>query len=87
MARQDVEAFVQSLKDFEERLPPAQQAMLQTILDAAQQNDTAGYAKRTRTETNQGAEQGDEARWERLAEWLNKAQGDEDTEGFGFKRS
>lgn len=70
---EEVEAFVQQLREFHGVLPPARRTMLESILDAAQGSDTSGYGRRF-----YGYED-----WESLTNWLGQA---EDTEGYG-KRS
>ena len=100
--RADAQAFVESLKTFNDTLPPEQRAMLGTILDAAQQDETSGYGRRfplrgeedetagygRRTpRSDEGPEQGKEERWGRLVEWLGASEGGEDeTEGFSIRK-
>ena len=44
---EEVEAFVDKLKDFHSSLEESGQAMLGTILEGAQGGDTGGYAMRS----------------------------------------
>jgi hypothetical protein len=74
-SREEVEGFVSKLKDFHGSLSESEQAMLDTILDSAQ-GETGGYGRRNR---------GDEASWNDMVGWIEE-QGEEETQGFGFKR-
>ena len=87
MATHDVTTFVQSLKDFEANLPPAQRALLQHIIASAQQSDeTTGYGfKGPRTET---PEQDDETMGYGVKCPRTEQQPtthDDDTAGYGFR--
>ena len=86
MATHDVDSFVQALKDFHGTLPPAQQAMLETILNAAQQaSDTTGYGyKWPRTEPDQPPQLGDETvGYGRGLPRTEEAQPGDETAGYG----
>ena len=74
VSHEEVEGFVAKLRDFHGSLDPAGQAMLETILASAQ-GETGGYARIRR---------GDEAPWNDLVGWIEE-QGEEDTQGFGFR--
>jgi hypothetical protein len=71
---QEVEGFVQKLRDFHDQLDPAGQAMLGTILDGAVAGETGGFLWRHRSG-------GGQEPWEDLVGWIED-QGEEDTQGF-----
>jgi hypothetical protein len=66
---QEVEGFVQKLRDFHTSLSESERAMLETVLEGAQGGETGGYAIRVRFD------------WNDLAGWIEN-QGEEDTQGF-----
>jgi hypothetical protein len=74
---QEVEGFVTKLRDFHGSLGESEQAMLETIVQSAQSQDTGAYAARVRFSSQGGG-------WEDLVGWIED-QGEEDTQGFGFK--
>jgi hypothetical protein len=71
---EEVEGFVEKLRDFHGSLEEGEQAMLETIVQSAQGQDTGGYVVR-RTFSSQGGG------WEDLVGWI-ETQGEEDTQGF-----
>jgi hypothetical protein len=75
-SHEQVEAFVGKLRNFYGSLDESEQAMLGTILDEARGGDTGGYIL---------ARRGDEAAWNDLVGWIEE-QGEEDTQGFAFRR-
>jgi hypothetical protein len=66
---EEVEGFVEKLRDFHGSLSESEQAMLGTIVQSAQGEETGGYALRVRWD------------WNDLAGWIEN-QGEEDTQGF-----
>ena len=76
---EEVEGFVSKLRDFHDSLDPAGQAMLGTILESAQGADTGAYGWRL-PRYGRGSQEG----WNDLIGWI-ESQGDEDTQGFGFR--
>jgi hypothetical protein len=74
---QEVEEFVGKLRGFHDSLDPAGQAMLETIVQSAQSQDTGGYTVR-RTFSSQGGG------WEDLVGWIEQGS-DEDTQGFAAR--
>jgi hypothetical protein len=86
-SHEEVEGFVTKLRDFYGSLGASEQAMLGTILEAAQAGDTGGYAFKARryedpTEADAGSESS--SGWNDLIGWIEE-QGDEDTQGFAMK--
>jgi hypothetical protein len=85
---EEVEAFVGKLRDFYRSLSESEQAMLVSILEGAQAKDTGGYAVRWKGrygEPEEGStEQESFSGWNDLIGWV-ESQGDEDTQGFGFR--
>ena len=69
-SREQVEEFVGKLKGFHDSLPEAEQAMLGTILQSAQGQDTGGYGYR-------GYD------WKELVGFLTEG---DDTQGFRAAR-
>ena len=84
-AHEEVEAFVDKLRDFHGSLDEPEQAMLGTILEAAQGGETGGYLKIRRrygdAEQEGGSEQESSSGWNDLIGWIEE-QGEEDTQGF-----
>lgn len=76
-SHEEVEHFVSKLKDFHDSLDPAGQAMLGTILQSAQSQDTGAYVLRVRFSSQGGG-------WEDLVGWIEQGS-DEDTQGFAFR--
>jgi hypothetical protein len=76
---QEVEEFVGKLRGFHDSLDPAGQAMLETIVQSAQSQDTGAYFLK-RGFSSQGGS------WEDLVGWM-ESQGQEDTQGFSIRRS
>ena len=87
-SHQEVEAFVGELRGFYGGLKPVEQHMLATILEGAQAGETAGYRYRWNRygdpEERGGSESSVEG-WNDLVGWIEE-QGEEDTQGFGFKK-
>ena len=75
---QEVEGFVEKLRDFHGSLGESEQAILQTIVESAQSQDTGAYTVK-RSFSIQGSS------WEDLVGWI-EGQG-EDTQGFSIKRT
>lgn len=81
--RQEVEAFVQQIREFHESLTPARRKTLEGILDAAQASDTTGFGRRAPAQTGeeqQAEEAGNSSSysyddggegWGKLTEWLD----------------
>ena len=96
-SHQEVEAFVGELRGFYGGLKPVEQHMLATtILEGAQAGDTSGYCGRRIFRYGDPAEQGHEEishdagreggqGWNELVGWIEQ-QGDDDTQGFAFKK-
>ena len=78
-SHEEVEQFVSKLRAFNDSLDPAGQAMLGTILDGAVAGESGGYGTRLKP-----ADQGGPKPWEDLVGWI-ESQGEEDTQGFGWK--
>ena len=74
-SHEQVEGFVSKLRDFHGSLGESEQAMLDTVLDSAQGGETGGYGRRERPE----------AGWNDLVGWIEE-QGEEDTQGFMWRR-
>ncbi len=86
-SREEVEAFVGKLRDFHGSLGEPEQAMLGTILEAAQGGETGGYRYRWNrygeaTEESAGSESS--SGWNDLIGWIEE-QGDDDTQGFAIR--
>jgi hypothetical protein len=73
----EVEAFVDKLREFHSSLDESGQEMLGTILDSAQGGETAGYRK---TRPRHPGEDTNQA-WDELVGWIEE-QGEDDTQGF-----
>jgi hypothetical protein len=76
-SHEEVEGFVAKLREFHGSLSESEQAMLESVLEGAQGEETGGYSVR-RTWSSQGGG------WEDLVGWV-EGQG-EDTQGFALKR-
>ena len=76
-SHEEVEGFVEKLKDFHISLSPSEQAMLETIVQSAQSQDTGGYAAKIRFSSQDGG-------WEDLVGWM-ESQGEGDTQGFAAR--
>lgn len=76
---EEVEGFVARLRDFHSSLNESEQAMLDTVLDSAKGGETGGYGRRHRSG------EGSEESWNELIGWIED-QGEEDTQGFAYKR-
>ena len=79
-SHEEVEGFVVKLRDFHGSLDESGQAMLVTILEGAQGGETGGYRKKF----HRSGEDQPEA-WQDLVGWIEE-QGEEDTQGFAFRR-
>ena len=79
-SHEEVEGFVMKLKEFHGSLEESERAMLGTILEGAQQGETGGYRR-----ARPYAQGEDRKPWEDLVGWIEE-QGEEDTQGFGFRR-
>jgi hypothetical protein len=85
-SREEVEAFVGELRRFHSSLDKSGQAMLGTILEAAQSGDTGGYASRWGRygggpEDNTSEAGASAEGWNDLIGWIEE-QGEDDTQGF-----
>jgi hypothetical protein len=78
-SHEEVEGFVGKLRDFHGSLGESEQAMLETIVQSAQSQDTGGYVVRRGFSSQGGG-------WEDLVGWV-ESQGGEDTQGFSIRRS
>ena len=76
---QEVEGFVEKLRDFHSSLGESEQAMLESVLESAQSQDTGAYSLRVRFSSQGGG-------WEDLVGWIEQGS-DEDTQGFSIKRT
>ena len=74
---EEVEAFVQKLKDFHGSLSDSEQAMLESVLDTTR-GEVGGYGKYKRSEITKET-------WDDLVGWLED-QGGEYTQGFRWTR-
>jgi hypothetical protein len=74
---EEVEGFVAKLRDFHTSLGESEQAMLETIVESAQSQDTGGYAFRVKFSSQGGG-------WEDLVGWIEQG-ADEDTQGFAIR--
>jgi hypothetical protein len=86
-SHEEVEAFVGELRRFHSSLDESGQAMLGTILQAAQSGDTGGYllkAKRYGTPDDGSSSEAEAEGWNDLLGWIEE-QGEEDTQGFAIK--
>ena len=87
-SHEEVERFVSNLKEFHSSLDEGGQAMLGTILEEAQTGDTGGYGiRRGRYGDPDEGSSGSESSsgWNDLIGWVEE-QGDEDSQGFAYKR-
>jgi hypothetical protein len=73
----EVEQFVSKLRDFHGSLSSSEQAMLETIVQSAQGQDTGAYGLRVRFSSQGGG-------WNDLIGWI-ETQGGEDTQGFAVR--
>jgi hypothetical protein len=78
-SHEEVEGFVEKLRDFHGSLEESEQAMLETIVQNAQSQDTGGYVVKRGFSSQGGG-------WEDLVGWV-ESQGEEDTQGFSIKRT
>jgi hypothetical protein len=76
-SHEEVEGFVEKLRDFHGSLGETEQTMLETIVHSAQSQDTAAYGIKRGFSSQGGG-------WEDLVGWIEE-QG-EDTQGFAYKR-
>jgi hypothetical protein len=74
---EEVKGFVEKLRDFHGSLEESERAMLETIVQSAQSQDTGGYGTK-RGLSSQGSG------WEDLVSWM-ESQGGEDTQGFALR--
>ncbi len=87
-SHEEVEAFVGKLRKFHGSLGEVERAMLETVLEGAQAQDTGGYGFSARgryeglTEGSSGSESS--SGWNDLIGWIEE-QGDEDTQGFALR--
>ena len=88
-SREQVEGFVGELRGFYNSLEESKQAMLGTILEAAQAGETGGYRFRWsrygEPEEGSGGSESSAEGWNDLIGWIEE-QGDEDTQGFFYRR-
>jgi hypothetical protein len=75
---EEVKGFVEKLRDFHGSLEESERAMLETIVQSAQSQDTGAYGFRARFSSQGGG-------WEDLVGWIEN-QGEEDTQGFAIRR-
>ncbi len=73
-SHEEVEGFVAKLRDFHGSLGESEQAMLETIVQSAQSQDTGGYTLKRGFSSQGGG-------WEDLVGWIEQGSG-EDTQGF-----
>jgi hypothetical protein len=71
---QEVEGFVEKLRDFHGSLSESEQAMLETIVQSAQSQETGGYSLKRGFSSQGGG-------WEDLVGRIEQGS-DEDTQGF-----
>jgi hypothetical protein len=71
---EEVEGFVEKLREFHGSLGQSEQAMLETVLESAQSQDTGAYTLKRGFSSQDGG-------WEDLVGWM-ESQGGEDTQGF-----
>ena len=88
-SHEEVQAFVGKLREFHGSLDQSERAMMGTVLEATQGGETGGYRYRWSryedpTEGSSGSESS--SGWNDLVGWIEE-QGDEDTQGFAFKRN
>jgi hypothetical protein len=76
-SHEEVEGFVEKLREFHGSLGETEQAMLETVLQSAQSEDTGAYALKRGFSSQGGG-------WEDLVGWMEN-QGGEDTQGFGMR--
>ena len=83
-SHEEVEGFVGKLREFHGSLGESERAMLETILEGAQQGDTGGYIiRKGRYGTpDEGSASESSSGWNDLVGWIEE-QGEEDTQGFG----
>lgn len=88
-SREEVEAFVTKLRGLHGSLGESEQAMLGTVLEAAQAGETTGYAGRRifryGAPEEGGGSQAETEGWNDLMGWIEE-QGEDDTQGFRFRR-
>jgi hypothetical protein len=71
---EEVEGFVEKLREFHGSLDQSEQAMLETIVESAQGQDTGAYAMRVRWSSQGGS-------WNDLIGWM-ESQGEGESQGF-----
>jgi hypothetical protein len=76
---QEVEGFVGKLRDFHGSLSESERAMLETVLEGAQDEETGGYGIK-RGFSSQGSG------WEDLVGWM-ESQGEGETQGFAVRKT
>jgi hypothetical protein len=76
-SHEEVEGFVEKLREFHGSLEESEQAMLETIVQSAQGQDTGAYAFRIKLSSQGGG-------WEDLVGWIEQGSG-EDTQGFAIR--
>jgi hypothetical protein len=76
---EEVEEFVGKLQGFHGSLSESEQAMLETIVQSAQGQDTGGYSLRAKFSSQGGG-------LEDLVGWI-ESQGEGDTQGFASRFS
>ena len=77
-SHEEVEVFVDKLREFHGSLNENEQGMMDEVLDSAQGGETAGYRRAKRS-----GESSEES-WNDLVGWIEE-QGDDDTQGFRIK--
>ena len=75
-SHEEVEAFVDKLREFHGSLNENEQDMMDSVLDSAQGGETAGYRRKP---PRRG--EGSDESWNDLVGWI-EVQGDDDTQGF-----
>ncbi len=88
-SREEVETFVGKLREFHGSLGEPEQAMLGTILEAAQAGETGGYrwrhARYGDPDEGGSEQESSSSGWNDLVGWI-EGQGEDDTQGFGVRR-
>jgi hypothetical protein len=88
---EEVEGFVNKLREFHGSLSESEQAMLVSILEGARSGETGGYLIRISGrygEPGEGSTEQEQSSpgWNDLIGWIEE-QSDEDTQGFCIKRT